>query len=293
MPRRNRPGNGPRTGQNTVTPTAPVDVDEGAKAIIVGFLSRYGLGNLGEWAWAEYLAGSSIDQIMIDMRDRPEYKAKFPAMEQLAQEGRAITEEQYMSYERSTRQLLQSWGIPQGMYDTPASISKLLINDVSEAELNDRLSLAASAAYTAPAEVRQALTERFNLSPGDLVGFWLDPDKALPIIQQQYQSAEITGASRQQGVDVAYDIADKLAQQGVTYAQALQGFGEVQATEGLAAGQGEVASRDARVAAAFGDAAAAQQVQRVQDSRRAGFRQGGNAAETQEGVTGLGSAGTR
>lgn len=263
---------------------------DSAKAIIVGFLDRYGLGALGDWAWSEYLAGVSVDQIMLDMRDHPLYKQRFPAMEALAQQGRAISEAEYMAYETSTRQILQSYGVPQGMYDTPGDITRLLLNDVSVSEVNDRIQTAAAAAYTAPAETRQAIQDRFGVAGGDLIAFWLDPDKALPIIQQQYQSAQITGASRQQKVSIDYDEADRLAANGITYQQALAGFRQVASTEGLAYGQGETAGTAERVAGVFGDAAAQQKVTRVVKGRQAGFRGGGQAAEDREGVTGLGSS---
>lgn len=267
--------------------------DTSAKDLITGFLTTYGLGSLGEWAWAQYLAGATVDQIMLEIREHPTYKARFPAMEALAQRGNAISESAYVEYEITTRRLLQQWGVTSGLYDTPDRIANLLINSVSASEINDRLQLAASAAYQSPPEVRQALQDRFHLQGGDFVSFYLDPDRALPLIQQQYQSAQVMGAARQQQVGINDAEADRLALNGVSFEQAQQGFGQVAATERLAYGSGEVIAQDQRVRAAFGDAAAAMQQRRVQASRAARFQGGGNAAETQEGVTGLGRSGSR
>ena len=43
-----------------------------AKANLDGFLSQYGLDTLGDFVWQEYLNNIPIEQIMLDIRDRPE-----------------------------------------------------------------------------------------------------------------------------------------------------------------------------------------------------------------------------
>lgn len=266
--------------------------NDSAQGIIKTFLAKYGLGELADWAWGLYTQGNSIEEIMLALREQPAYRARFPAMEQLAQQGHAITEQEYIQYEQTVMGLSRNWGLPGGMYDTPEGIADLLVKNVSAAEVNARLRIAAAAVYTAPPEVRQEMQRLFNLDPGDMVGYWLDPDKALPLLEQKYQAAEVAGAAAQQKLQVSLDEAMRLAQNGVTYDRAVEGFGQVATTGALAAGAGETADQAARTAAVFGDAAAQQKVQRVQAGRKAAFSGGGSAVETAQGVSGLGGAST-
>lgn len=266
---------------------------DSAKAIIDTFLSRFGLQELGTWAWEQHLAGADPDQIFLLIREQPLYKQRFPAMEALSQMGSGIDERSYVEYETTVRQLLQQWGIVPGMYDSPEGIADLLVNRVSASEVNERLQRAAMASLSVPQEVRDALSQMgYELDMGSLASFYLDPDKSLPLIEQQMKMAQVKGAATQQQVGISLEEAQRLAEQGISYDQAREGFAKVTATRGLGAGQGETSDQDARVRAVFGDQDALEQVQRVQRSRRARFSGGGSAAESQEGVTGLGGAST-
>lgn len=265
-----------------------VDTTYSAAAIIANALRDYGLSDLGDWAWSQYLATGSMDQVFIDLRSQPAYKARFPAMEALARQGKAISEGEYVSYERSVGQLLQQYGIPRGMYDTPQGIAELLVKDVSAAEVNSRLRIAASAAMQAPQEVRDSMQQMYGVDPGHLTAYYLDPDKALPLIEQQWAAAQVSGAAAKQKAAIDAAEAERLAAQGVSYDQAMQGFGQVAATAGL--GQsvgGDIADERTRREAAFGDVQAQQKVASVQRGRAAQFQAGGGAVETQSGVSGL------
>lgn len=264
-----------------------------AKSIIRSFLSQYGLESLGDWAWDQYLNGASVEQIMLDIRERPEYKQRFPAMEQLAQAGEAISEIDYINYEKTTRQLLQQYGITPGLYDTPEGIAQLLINRVSTVEVNARLQQAAAAAYSTPQEVLDGLRAMgYDLQAGSLASFYLDADRALPLIEQQYRAAQVYGAAAQQKIALDVSEAERLAKQGISWQQAQEGFRNVAATAALASGEGETVGQGTRVAAAFGDQAALEATTRVQKGRRARFAGSGGAAESQQGAVGLGGAST-
>lgn len=72
------------------------DTNTSARAAITRVLDQFGLGSLAGWAWQRYVAGVPVEQIMLDLRERPEYRARFPAMRELADRGRAITENEYL-----------------------------------------------------------------------------------------------------------------------------------------------------------------------------------------------------
>ena len=131
---------------------------------------------------------------------------------------------------------------------------------------------------SAPQEVRDALASQYGVTGGALVGYFLDPDKAMPILEKQWAAAQVTGAAAQQQVAIDKATSERLAAQGVSYDQAEQGFGQVAATTGLAAGRGETATTSDLIGAAFGDAAAQQKVTRIAKGRTGKFQEGGGAA---------------
>ena len=265
----------------------------GAHAVITDFLHGYGLDSLGTWAWQRYKAGDSIRQIMGDMKSQPAYIARFPAMAALAQQGNAISAQDYINYENGLRELIHRYQIPAGMYDTPEKIGNLLTNRVSLAEAKDRMDIAAAASFSAPIEVRNALRDNYGIQGGDLVGYWLDPDRALPLIEQQYKSAQVTGAAYLSNVVTDKATAERLAAQGVDYNQAVQGFGNVKSQEDLThtlQGGGGV-SQDQLIGAQFGNGEAANAVEMEARRRAAQYAGGeGGAAASNTGVSGLRSA---
>ena len=262
-----------------------------ARTLITNALDQYGLGSLGTWAWNRYLETGSTAQVMLELRDQQAYKSRFPAMEALAKSGQAITEAAYVNYEQTVGNLLQQYGIPRGMYDTPDQIATMLTHNVSPSEVNQRLQIATTAAYNAPPEVKAALAQQFGVSGGDLTAYFLNPDKALPLIQQKVATAEVAGAAERQQVAVDQATAERLASQGITYDQASQGFGQVAGLQTLKGVGGEAPTEADLIGAAFGDQAAAAKVGRVQAGRAAAFQAGGGAQAATSGVSGLGSTG--
>ena len=264
---------------------------QSAKVQITSYLESLGLGDIGEWAWERYKDGASAEQIFLEIRQQPAYKARFPAMEQLAKEGRAISEQAYIAYERSGRPALQRFGIPQGIFDTPETFADALLNNVDAAEFADRVQMAANAQFKAPPEVRQALADRYGVDSGGLTAIYLDPDRAMPVLEREAATASIAGAAARAGVEWGtWDQAERYARDGATYEQAMQRFQRVARAEALRYGYGERLDTDQQVAAEFGEGQAQRDVERVVKGRTAGFQGGGRFADTREGVSGLGSA---
>jgi hypothetical protein len=102
-------------------------------------------------------------------------------------------------------------------------------------------------------------------------------------------TAKIGAAARRQSLSLGLEGASLLAQRGISDQQAEQGFAQVAALSALGAGDGETADQGTVVEGVFGNAQAAQKVERVQRSRSAQFQAGGGAADGQSGISGLGS----
>lgn len=272
------------------------EADKTAQAQISGTLSQYGLGSLGNWAWNEWKTGKSIDQIYLDMRERPEYKARFPAMGQLSQDGHAITENDYVNLETTYKQIFHNAGLPPGFYDQPEDFSKLIAGQVAPTELKTRVDMASQAALTAPAETRQALSDLYGLSGGDLTAYWLDPNKALPIIQQQFAAAQTSGSAMRAGYGgLTQAEAERAASFGQTQGAVDKGFDtltrEEQLFQPLPGEGGPAISREQQLNAALGGGTADQLAIEQKAAERVGAfaDKSRDYATSAKGISGLGS----
>jgi hypothetical protein len=233
------------------------------------------------------------DGILLELRKTPEYKARFPAMEALAQKQRAITEAEYIEFERNASQLERAYGLPSGMLDKDA-ITNLLTNEVSGRELEERVTLAAAGAFQTSPEMRDTFQRFYGIGGGALTAYFLDPDKALPLLNKQYASSQIGAEAAMQDVTIQARLAEEITEAGIGREEARAGFGRVAGMQGLTEGRGDLATQGQLVGSELmGQEAAQQAVERAQSARRGRFQQGGGMVTGQQGVSGAGSAATR
>jgi hypothetical protein len=270
--------------------------NEGAKAFIQGTLDMYGLGGLADWAWKEFLNGMPIEAILLEMRKRPEYKSRFPAMEALAKKGRALTEQQYIDYERGVSQIMHGAGLPGGFYDKPDDFTKFLTGDVSLPEIQDRVTMYAQAAYQVAPEVRAELNRLYGINEGGIAAYFMDEKRALPLLQQQWASSQIGAQSGITGYGQLDKAAvERLAALGVTPEQAQSGFTQLGLSRELfnpLEGGEATTTQTEQLAAAFeGNIAAQEEIAKQARRRQSVFEGGGTfAGSPAEGYTGVGSA---
>lgn len=266
----------------------------GAFDTIQQALDQYGLGSLASWAWGRFQSGASVDQILLEVYQRPEFKATYPEYEVLAKKGRAYSIGELQAYRKAAVGIFRSYGIPQSFYDTPEELSQFAANEVSIAELSKRVADAAEAVYTTSPVVREQMQRLYGVQPGDMIAFWLDPQKAEPLIKQQFTAAQIAGQAVQTGYGMLTATeAEQLAGMGVTSERAQQGFAQLAQMEPLfkpiREGEQEI-TQEVQLGAAFGrDAAASQQVEKRRQERQAEFQAGGGFAMGREGIVGLGA----
>ena len=278
-----------------------VDTSPGAKAVLDNFLSQYGLQGLGDWAWNKALNGESIDQIKLEMRDTPEFQARFPAMQQMAKQGRAMSVDQYMAMEDSYRSVMHSYGLPQGFYDQPQDFAKFMLGDVSPSELNDRVKQYTDAVMgdTETLTQMQRLygdVGHGNNPTGDLLAHYLDPTVAAPLLTQQLAASQFASAASRGGFgQLSKAEAEQYgAQAGTTMQQAEQGFGTLyqgrELMQGLPGENQDTISHETQLGAVFGGNAPDQEkIQNRARLRVAEGSGGGGFTATQTGIRGLGS----
>lgn len=258
-------------------------------ALLYAQFKTFGLESLAPRIIDYIVQGYSGETVAMLLRDTPEYQARFPAMAALRESGRAIQEVDYVNYEINAAQLEQRFGLPKGYLTDSSTIATLLTNNVSGDDLVGRVQLNAAAQFDAPPELRATLKDYYGLDAnGSLTAYYLDPEHSLDYLNRQMAAAKIGASARRQSIALGVDTATLLEQRGISAQQADQGFAQVASLERLQYGAGDVADQDTLVAAAFGDAAAAQAVERAQKGRTSRFAGGGGAAESQSGIVGLG-----
>lgn len=259
---------------------------------IRGVLEQMGMMSLYNRVVGFVQEGYDPDAIMVLIRTTPEYKARFPAMEALTAKGRAISEAEYIAYEQTASGLERRYGLPEGML--MGSVTQLLTNEVSASELNDRVILASAAAIQAPREVKDTFRQYYGIDDGGMTAYFLDPNKATPLLEKQYAASLIGTEATRQGVGIDVFGAENLQSLGITQEQARTGFGNVAASRGLTEGRGDTVTQETLIQGQVaGNEQAQREIERAAQGRLGRFQGGGEFLQTQQGVVGLGSAATR
>lgn len=303
---------GSTTGIATGTSTAPppgttmtVDqngnpiTDQDAIAILSQELTSWGFGSDAvAWATQQIQSNNSIDQILYSLRQQPFYKTSIfgqVAAARTANNLPAMTEAQILSYQDYAIGVAQQAGLPQGFINTEELVT-LMGNDVSTSELDARITQGYVAALKADPITRAMLQEDLGVTAGQLAAFYLDPTRALPLIQQEFATAQIRGAAFNTGYgNVTKDQAKLLAELGTTQNQAETGFTQLAKQAQLfnaLPGEGAPAiTQEMQLAAEFGGNAEDQMlIKQRGEQRAAAFAGNYHFAESpNRGITGLGS----
>lgn len=286
------------TGFTTDANGNPVTQND-AVAILSQELESWGFGQAAvNWAKQQIQSNNSIDQILYSLRQQDFYKNSIfgqVAAERTKQGLPAMTEAQILSYKDYAIGLAQQAGLPQG-FITDTELTTLMGSDVSTAELDARITQGYQAAIKTSPDVLQQLQDYYGVTPGQLAAYYLDPTRALPLIQNQFTSAQIGAQATRTGYgSIDQQTALLLAQQGTTDTTAKTGFTDLAKQHELFTalpGSGEQDINQAvQLGAEFGGNATDQKAitQRAQQ-REAVFQGDYHFAETQNrGITGLGS----
>ncbi len=249
----------------------------------------YGLGGLygdiQKWARQDY----SADAILLELRKTSQYKDRFPAMEALANKKRAISEGEYIEFERNAARLEREYGLPGGMLGKD-SVTKLLTNEVSGRELENRVVMASNASQQVPDEMRTQFKKYYGVGPGGLAAYFLDSDTAMPLLDRQYAAATIAGQGLIQGVDTTRGIAEDLFEAGVDQEGARRGFGQVARDSALTQGKNNVIGQENLIKGTFGTEDYAKQIRQARNSETAQYAAGGGYVGDSSGVAGLGKS---
>ena len=207
---------------------------QSAYDILLAEFNQYGLGSLVEPLKALIVSGPSSAELTLALRATDAYKKRFSANADRISKGlSALNEREYLGLEDQYQSIMRNYGLPASYYakdsmGTQAGFNQLLANDVSAAELEDRVMTAQSRVINSNPEIKQALRSFYpDITDGDILAYTLDPTKALTDIKRKVTAAEIGGAALGAGLATSQTAAEGLAGYGVTKQQAQQGYSTI------------------------------------------------------------------
>ena len=196
--------------------------------------NQYGLGALVEPLKGLIISGASPAEFTIKLRESDAYKKRFSANQARIQKGlAAISEAEYLGLEDQYQNIMRNYGLPEsysarGEMGAQEGFNKFIANDVSAAELEDRVMTAQNRVLNSNPEVLASLKAFYpDITNGDILAYTLDPTKALTDIKRKVTAAEIGGAATQAGLQTGIVRAEELGAAGITKQQAQQGFGTI------------------------------------------------------------------
>ena len=188
--------------------------------------NKYGLGSLVPKIRELAISGASEDTIALQLQETPEYKQRFIGNEERIKKGlRVLDPGTYIGLEDRYRQIIRAYGLKQ--FDNDAYVTQFISNDVSPEEVSSRVVNAVQRVQNADPAVSQMLRQYYNIGVTDMVAYVLDPTNQLPKIERQIGAAEIGVAAGRQGLTAGVNVAEQLAAQGVTEAEARRGYSTI------------------------------------------------------------------
>jgi hypothetical protein len=199
---------------------------ENALTSLTARFSKYGLESLVPKIRELVINGSTESTIAFELQETPEYKQRFKANTERLKKGLSVLDAgTYIGMEDSYRQALRAYGLKQ--FDTDDYVSQFIANDISANELSNRIVTAVQRVQNADPAITKQLKDFYNIGQNDLVAYVLDPNQQFQKIERQVQAAEIGVAAARQGINAGVQVAEQLAAQGVTQAEAQKGYATI------------------------------------------------------------------
>jgi hypothetical protein len=273
------------------TPTATPE-QSNAKALLDRMLDTYGLSSLKDWAWSQVVLNRSPDEIVAFLYERPEFKARFPAIEARRKAGLPpITAEEYVTYEGAAHQAMRAANMPPGFWDDHDDFTKLIAADVSIDELNTRITAGYQKVAQAPTEVRDAYANYFGIN-GDaaLAASFLDPKRSAAVLDDQVRAATFGGTGTRFGFRIGATMARDYGKRDFSVGEMESGFAQAAKQRPLTEEtitESEDFGLNEGIEAAFGGDATTSFERRLA-RRKADSEGSGSAAASETGAIGLG-----
>jgi hypothetical protein len=188
--------------------------------------NKYGLTGLANKIKELAMQGATEATITLQLQETPEYQQRFAANADRLKKGlAALTPAEYVNVEDSYRQVLRAYGLKQ--FDNDAYVRQFIANDMSPTELSNRVVTAVQRVQNADPALISQLKQYYGIGATDMVGYVLDPEQQFQKIERQIAASEIGVAAGRQGLQAGVSVAEQLAAQGVTEAEARKGYATI------------------------------------------------------------------
>lgn len=269
-----------------------------ALEIIRDKLSEYGLSGLDDFAKNALLRGDTTEVVLMNLRDTNQFQERFAGMQIRRDNGMsAISPAEYIRLERGYRQVMMAAGIPEGFYDAPDDFAAFIGNDVSQAEMTERVAMAATAVQSIDPNLKTQLQDLYGIgveNDGELTAYFLDPERGTSLIEQRLQM-EAAGLSAAAvgtlGAGFERQTAERLADLNVQQREITERLKGQRAVTQQLVGEQEAMTTSEFAAAEFGlDSEATADLARLRRQRQERGRRQMGALVTGAGASGLGRA---
>ena len=187
---------------------------------------KYNLTSLAPKIKELAINGANEATIMLELQETEEYKRRFKANEERIKKNLSVlSPAEYLNVEDGYRQVLRSYGLNQ--FDTDDYVSQFIANDVSPNEFSNRVVTAVQRIQNADPAITKQLRDYYGIGQNDLVAYVLDPEQQFQKIERQVAASEIGVAAARQGLTAGVSVAEQLAAQGVTQAEAQKGYATI------------------------------------------------------------------
>jgi len=202
--------------------------DRSAANALHSLFASFGLSSLSGKILSYIKAGDNADTIMLQLQDTSEWKSRFAGNELRKKNHMdVLSPAAYLATESSYRQIMRQQGMPSGFYDSPSDFAGYIGKDVSPQEIQTRATM-----YTDYANrqtdfaTKQAMAQN-GLGMGDLAAYFMDKDRAVPLLQKKVAQINIQTAANRQGLGIDNNRAAYLASIGINSATAEQGYANI------------------------------------------------------------------
>lgn len=195
-----------------------------ASDLLAATLKAWGLSSLLPHLQDYLTRGYDATTINLYLQDTKEWQARFAGNELRKAAGLGVlSPAQYIATEEQYRNVMQSYGLPAGFYDSHDDFNAFIGKDISPAELANRAKIAHDQYMNAPTATKQ-LWQQYGFSNGDAVAAILDPKVGTQILQDRADTVAIGGAAGQLGINVSGARAGQFQQHGTTLAEAQKAY---------------------------------------------------------------------
>jgi len=214
------------TTTNANTSAAQYNERMGVYATMADRFNKYGLTGLANKIKELAMKGATEATITLELMETPEYQQRFAGNADRLKKGLAVlTPADYVNVEDSYRQVLRAYGLKQ--FDNDAYVRQFIANDMSPTELSNRVVTAVQRVQNADPAISRQLRDFYGIGQSDLVAYVLDPQQQFQKIERQVAASEIGVAAARQGLQAGVSVAEQLAAQGVTQAEAQKGYATI------------------------------------------------------------------